>query len=519
MPPRAARPYEYTMSQEGSYQRELVLPRFLLECFPEPLVVLNEHAAVVDANRPAKEAFGFDVVALFEQAAKEPAVQEFLGQLRANGNATLELQRPMKKGGVGQFVLKGVQIGGHAVVIARDLTERRTLDEEVRQLRRMQSLGFVTASVIHDFNNLMVPIRCLSELLSKQLQAESSAAALLAEVRFAAERAASLVRDVHVLARARTSAFEPLDLTAVIREMRPLVDRMLGGNVDLELSLEERLGEAVVDRERLENAVLNLIANARDAMPHGGRLTISTANVAFVGGPADDDAASPPGYVALIVEDSGIGMTEEVRARVFDRFYTTKHPGSGSGLGLASVQRFVTESGGLISVHSEPGRGTTVTIHLPRVGRRERPTIPDIQARDTRGDGDETVLVVDRDEPVRRTVKAVLQARGYRVLEASSAENALKAAQDSSPSIDLALVDTALPRTDLARFLEQLGKASRGMSILLMSTEERPKNLPISVIGERFLRKAFSEQELVRAARAALDRKPGRRARSERRAD
>jgi len=503
------------MTQEGSYQRELVLPRFLLEGFSDPLVVLNEHGAVVDSNRPAKEACGFDIVALFEQATDDPQVQEFLGQLRANGSATLELQRVMKKGGVGQFVLKGVQVGAHAVVVLRDLTERRTLDEEVRQLRRMQSLGFVTASVIHDFNNLMVPIRCLSELLSKELQAESSAAALAAEVRFAAERAASLVRDVHVLTRARTSALEPLDLSAVILEMRPLVDRMLGGNIDLELALDERLGEAVLDRERLENAVLNLIANARDAMPHGGRLTISTANVAFVGGPGDDDASSPPGYVALIVEDSGIGMTEEVRARVFDRFYTTKHPGSGSGsgLGLASVQRFVTESGGLIALHSEPGRGTTITIHLPRVGRRERPTIPDIEPRNAQGNGDETVLVVDRDEPVRRTVKAVLEARGYRVVEACSAEKALKAAQNGAPAIDLALVDTALPRTDLPRFLVQLGKAARGMRILLMSTEEKPANLPISVIGERFLRKAFSEQELVRAARAALDREPGRRTR------
>jgi two-component system, cell cycle sensor histidine kinase and response regulator CckA len=505
------------MTQEGSYQRESVLPRFLLESFSEPLVVLNEHAAVVDANRPAKEPRGLDVMALFEPAGRDQLVEEFIGRLREQGSATLELQRMMKRGGVGQFVLQGVKIGVHAVVVVRDLTERRTLDEEVRQLRRMQSLGFITASVIHDFNNLMVPIRCLSELLSKELAPESPAAGLAAEVRFAAERAASLVRDVHVLTRTRTSALEPLDLSAVILEMRPLVDRMLGGNIDLELSLEERLGEAVVDRERLENAVLNLIANARDAMSHGGRLTISTANVAFVGGPADDDDASPPGYVALVVEDSGIGMSEEVQARVFDRFYTTKHPGSGSGLGLASVQRFVIEAGGLIALHSEPGRGTTITIHLPRVGRRERPTIPDLAARDAHSGGNETVLVVDRDEPVRRTVKAVLQARGYRVVEACSAEKALRAAQNGAPAIDLALVDTALPRTDLPRFLEQLGRASRGMSIVLMSTEERPSNVPISVTGERFLRKAFSEQELVRAARAALDRESSRRLRSERR--
>jgi two-component system, cell cycle sensor histidine kinase and response regulator CckA len=515
MPWLEARPYEYTMTPEGTYQRELVLSRFLLDGFPEPVVVLNEHDAVVDANRPANDARGLDIVALFEQTAADQRVREFLGQLRAHGSATLELQRPTKRGGVGQFVLEAVRIGLHSVVVVRDMTERRTLEEEVRQLRRMQSLGFITASVIHDFNNLMVPIRCLSELLSKELAAQSPAAGLAAEVRFAAERAASLVRDVHVLTRARNLALEPLDVSAVILEMRPLLDRMLGGNIDLELSLDDGLGEAVVDRERLENAVLNLIANARDAMPHGGRLTISTANVAFVGDPGDAEASSRPGYVALIVEDSGVGMTEEVRARVFDRFYTTKNPGGGSGLGLASVQHFVTESGGLIAVHSEPGRGTTVTIHLPRVGRRERPTIPDVETRDTQ-DGDETILVVDRDEPVRRTVRAVLQARGYRVIEASSAENALEAARAGKPAIDLALVDTALPRTDFLRFLEQLGAAARGMSIVLMSTEERPANVPTRVIGERFLRKAFSEQELVRTARTALDRQARNRAKGER---
>ena len=505
----AARPYEYAMTLEGAYQRELVLARFILEGFSEPLVVLDADGAVVDRNGAARDRPGLDIVSLFEQSAKDEQIQGFLAQVRAHGRASLELQRVIEQGGVGQFVLAGILVGSYTVVVLRDLTERRTLEEEVRQLRRIQSLGLITAGVIHDFNNLMVPIRCLSELLSKELDPGSPAGGLATEVRFAAERAASLVRDVHALTRARSSALEPLDLSAVVRDMRPLFDRILGGDIDLELSLEQRLGEAVVDRVRLENALLNLIANARDAMPHGGRLTISTANVAFVGNAAADEASSPPGYVALVVSDSGIGMSEEVRARVFDPFYTTKRSGGGSGLGLASVQRFVTESGGLISVHSEPGRGTTMTIHLPRVGRRERPTIPDVESRDAQG-GDETVLVVDRDEPVRRTVKAVLQAHGYRVVEASSAENALEAARNGIPAIDLAVVDTALPRTDLPQFLEQLGQSRRGMSILLMSTEERPKHLPLSVTGERFLRKVFSEQELVRAARAALDRRPNR---------
>jgi two-component system, cell cycle sensor histidine kinase and response regulator CckA len=492
------------MTQEGSYQRELVLPRFIIDCFPEPLVVLDEQAKVVDANSAAKDARGLDVVALFEPAAEDPRIQRFLGKLRGEGRASLELQRNLKKGGVGQFALEGVQVGTHSVVVIRDLTERRTLDEEVRQLRRMQSLGFVTASVIHDFNNLMVPIRCLSELLAKELEEQSPAAGLAAEVRFAAERAAALVRDVHVLTRARTSALEPLDLSAVIDEMRPLVDRMLEGKIELELSLEQSLGEALIDRERLENAVLNLVANARDAMPHGGRLTISTANVAFVGNGGDNEEPSPPAYVALVVEDSGVGMTEEVRSRVFDRFYTTKS-GAGSGLGLSSVQRFVTDSGGLIAIHSEPGRGTAVTIHLPRIGRRERPTIPDVEIRDAAQGGDETVLVVDRDAPVRSTVKAVLQARGYRVIEACSAEKALEVVRKETPAIDLALVDTSLPRTDYPRFIEQLGAARRGVSILFMSTEESPENLPSRVASESVLRKAFSERELVRAARTALD--------------
>jgi len=477
----------------------------VLDGFKEPLIVIDDQGTVVDANRAASAGSGLDLISLFGKVGDDPRLSAFLRELRVKDRHALELELPASNV-ARHFLLEGVVVDGKAVILARDRTEQQNQDEEVRQLRRMQALGLVTASVVHDFNNLMVPILCLSELLTKELDRSSPAASLAADVRFAAERAAALVRDIYTLTRAREASREPVDLSGVIKDLLPLIERMLAGKVELCLGLEARLGNALVDRERLEHAILNLIANARDAMPHGGRLTITTANVAFVADPANSDGSGAPSYVTLVVEDTGVGMTEAVRARVFDSFYTTKEAG-GTGLGLASVKRFVGESGGLIALHSEPGRGTLVTMHLPRIGRHERPTIPDLGGAEAKGRG-ETILVVDDDEPVRRTVKAVLEACGYTVIGASSAEDALRAAESTEASIDLMLIDTTLPRTDYQHFLPQLRASASRAGVLFMSALENPGIQGPHADGDRLLKKAFSIRDLMRETRAALDAAP-----------
>jgi two-component system, cell cycle sensor histidine kinase and response regulator CckA len=492
------------MTRKPSYSRQEVLGRFVLECFAEPVIVLDRSGSLVDSNRAAQDALAAGAIPELDAAERDQRIAEFLRAVDATGGSSLEIWQTTQEGRNRRLLLDGFAIDEFRVVVARDVTRRREQDEEVRHLRRMQSLGFITASIAHDFNNVLVPIRCLSGLLARELQEGSRAAGLAAEVQSAAERAAWLVRDVRAMVRARPSAPEAVDLTELLLGIRPIVERLLGDDVDLMLAVDSALGEVSVDRERLEHALLNLIANARDAMPRGGRVTISAANVALVAGRASDAESAANAYVTLTVEDTGIGMTPDDRAHAFERFYTTKDRAGGTGLGLASVYRFVTDTGGLISLQSEPGHGTTVTIHLPRAGRRERPTLPDLLPRDVRG-GDETVLVVDRDESVRLAVRAVLESRGYRVLDADSPDSSVPIARSSEPPVALALVDAALPRSNYFTFLPELRSVMFKGRILLMSTDTSARLERIRSACDGLLTKGFSEADLVRAVRSALD--------------
>jgi len=342
----------------------------------EATVVVADDGRTVLMNRAAREFAGVDLAALLGEPAAARDLTGFRSELSARGRATIAVQLTDAAGCDRQLELEGRREGKGFVVVARDVTERRRLLDELSQLRRGESVGYLAASVAHDLNNLLMVVVCSSAALANEVGHRERLLDLVHEIQLATSRATTMVRQLHSPQRHESPVREPVSLNEVIADIQPLLERMVGPKVDVSLALGAHVGEATVDRDAFEHVLLNLAANARDAMPHGGRLTIGTRGVSL----GEDE---PPGcageYAVIAVSDTGTGMSREVKERMFDRFFTTKGAARGTGLGLSMVRRFVDESGGCVSVHSYPGQGTTVSLYLPRVscGQRsaERPPI------------------------------------------------------------------------------------------------------------------------------------------------
>ena len=319
------------------------LDRFFAAHCEDAIVLLGPDGRAAELNDAAR-ALPIDARALFEHGL--PEVRE-LRQRLARGERATAMITFSEPGSLRAIELRGWPLGEGALVVLRDRTAQRALEEELRHLRRVEAIGMVSAALAHDLNNLLGVVLVATTALRAGATGEH--AELVQHIQDAAERASALVHDMLGVARVRTATAEEVDVGAVVTELRPLLSRVLGSDIELTTSVARALGRTAVDRARLEHALVNLVVNARDAMPDGGRVAISVARV----------GAS----VSLRVADEGIGMTQEVRDRVFERFYTTK--ASGTGIGLASVHGFVRESAGTISVESEPGAGTVVEIRLP----------------------------------------------------------------------------------------------------------------------------------------------------------
>jgi signal transduction histidine kinase len=349
------------MPTEPPGDPQLGLYRFAFEQAPYPTIVLREDGRVLLQNGAARALPHEVVERLFAGDGRE--LDLFFRELASKGHSHAEIDVAARA-----FAIDGCMHGAQLVVTLRDLGVQRVLETELRALKRVESLGQFTAGLAHDFNNLLTPILWLSACLETELPAGGQARELARDTRIAAEKAASLARQTLGLVRrepvrGRAAA---VSVNPVVADMRTLIERIVGGQIRVEVALGGDAGLAVLDRERLERALVDLAVNARDAMPEGGRLTVTTKGVSFDQAEASStEGASAIDYVCLQVTDTGSGMTPEVRARVFERFFTTKAPGRGTGLGLSAVQRFVAESGGCIAVHSQPGRGTTVALYFP----------------------------------------------------------------------------------------------------------------------------------------------------------
>jgi PAS domain S-box-containing protein len=350
------------MDENGLYQS-------LFEDSFEPTIVVGDDDRIVVMNRAARDFPGVDLAALLEEPATDSFLEGFRSELKARGPATVEVQRIDAHGRVRYVELQGRRASQGFVVVARDVTERHQLEDQLFQLQRGELLGYQAASVAHDLNNLLSVIVCSSAALAHEVGDRAHLLDLVHEIQAATNRGAKMLRQLLSPHRRKASVRQPVNLNDAIAGIQPLLERIVGPEVELSLALGADVGEATIDRDALEHALLNLAANARDAMPRGGRLTIGTRDVSL----GDEEMAGLGGhYAAIAVSDTGFGMTREVRERMFDRFFTTKGATQGTGLGLSMVRRFVTESGGCVSVHSDPGQGTTLSLYLPRTRGRER---------------------------------------------------------------------------------------------------------------------------------------------------
>jgi PAS domain S-box-containing protein len=389
----------------------------------------------------------------------------------------------------------------------RDVTDRRTLEDQLRQAQKMEAVGQLAGGIAHDFNNLLTAIIGNGELLLREMEISDSRRLDLLEINRAAHRAATLTRQL--LAFSRKQILQPrlLNLNHVVTELSTLLRRVIGEHVELRLDLDPALGLVLADPGQMEQVITNLAVNGRDAMPSGGCLTIRTltldgSHVPHTG-PEDAELLGP--HVALSVGDDGVGMDDRTRARLFEPFFTTKELGRGTGLGLATVYGIVRQSGGHIRVHTRLHEGSIFTVYLPRA---EGPVRPDDESAGSTEDpgGAGTVLVVEDEEAVRTLACRVLRGKGYRVLEAASADLALAILGGSTDPIDLLLTDVVMPGMSGPVLADRLLGRHPSLRVLYMSgyaeeAIERQGSLPA---GGELLEKPFTADQLARRVRAAI---------------
>jgi len=388
----------------------------------------------------------------------------------------------------------------------RDVTDQRRLQQQVLQSQKMEAVGRLAGGIAHDFNNLLTVITSYSDLLLEDLAPGDAKRDDLEQVRKAADGAAALTRQL--LAFSRQQAVEPrvVSLNTVVEGLHKILRRVIGEDIELTTTLAPDLGAVRADVGQLEQVLMNLAVNARDAMPTGGRLTVETANVEHDPDYARDrEAAAVRQFAMLAVSDTGCGMDEATKARIFEPFFTTKEPGKGTGLGLATVYGIVKQAGGFIWVYSEPGQGTSFKIYLPEVDATAERTTAVAGARAPRGT--ETVLLVEDAAAVRAVTKQVLERQGYVVLEAPDGEAALRLAQQHRGPIHLLLTDVVMPRVSGRELAERLTQVRPDMRVLYASgyTDDSVVRHGILELGTAYLQKPFSPESLARKVRDVLD--------------
>lgn len=392
------------------------------------------------------------------------------------------------------------------LVLATDMTARLSLEAQLRQSQKMEAIGSLAGGIAHDFNNLLTAIIGYSQMLLVKFDHGDPIRSDIEEIEKAGRRAASLTNQL--LAFSRKQMLEPriLCLNSVLDEIEKLFRRLLGENIDLITLLRPDLGSVKADPGQLQQVIMNLVVNARDAMPSGGTLTIETANVemdaAYVSGHAE---ISPGSYVMMAVSDNGCGMDIETQDRIFEPFFTTKGSGKGTGLGLSTVYGIIKQSGGHIWVYSEPGHGTTFKIYFPRA-EQEAALLQANAYYKSPARGTETVLLVEDEQSVRQMAARVLQEQGYRVLQASNGEESLQVAKGYADDIHLLLTDVVMPGMSGSALANQIQKA-RSIKVLFASgyTDDSIVHHGMLDPGVAFLQKPFTPDGLARKVREVLD--------------
>jgi PAS domain S-box-containing protein len=391
--------------------------------------------------------------------------------------------------------------------LQEEMDQRMKLEDQLRQAAKMEAVGRLAGGVAHDFSNLLTAILGYSSLLLKQSPRDDPDRDKLEQVLLAAEKASKLTQQLLAFSRKQVLEVKELDFNLLIDNLEKILSRTIGEDIELVTVFEPTLGKVVADQGQIEQIVVNLVVNARDAMPNGGKLTLETHNAFLSEDYADVHPEVAPGhYVMFAVTDTGIGMDQDTAGKIFEPFFTTKEPGRGTGLGLSTVFGIVKQHRGHICVYSEPGLGTTFKVYLPRVESALR-AWPDGSEGTPESRGTETVLVVEDEEIVRRFTKVALEQLGYRVLSADGPAQALEITEHYEGQIDLVLTDVVMPHLDGQRLYNMIVKMRPGIKVLYMSGYAGNAIVHHGVLdpGVAFLQKPLTIEKLASKVREVLD--------------
>jgi len=447
-------------------------------------------------------------------SVKETAVK----MLKGESSQPYEF-RGVKKNGKCMWVMERVtsmNYKGRRAILGNfmDITEHKrkeeemaTLQEQFRQSQKMEAIGKLAGGIAHDFNNLLTVIKGYSQLSIADLNEDDSLRENIREIKNAADKAADLTRQLLAFSRRQILEMKVLDINVILENLDKMLRRVIGEDIDLVTVLEKDLGRVKTDPGQMEQVIMNLVVNARDAMPKGGKLTIETAKAELDEGYARNHVAVKPGsYVMLSVSDTGEGMSPEVKNRIFEPFFTTKERGKGTGLGLSTVYGIVRQSGGNIWVYSELGKGTAFKVYLPRVDEplsKERLKA----SKEEIPRGNETVLLVEDDEEVRRLAGRILERKGYKLLVASHGEEALLVCRDYKEPIHLVVTDVVMPKMSGREVAKRIEHVHPEMKVLYMSgyTDNAIAHHGVLEEGMNYIQKPFAVDALSRKVREVLD--------------
>ncbi len=390
--------------------------------------------------------------------------------------------------------------------IARDITERKSLEDQLIQAQKLESVGRLAGGIAHDFNNMLTAINGYSDLTLRKLSADDPLRANIEEIKKAGERSALLTSQLLAFSRQQMLVAVVLDINDVVTDTIAMLRRLIGEDIELITALNTKSGSVKADPGQLSQIIMNLAVNARDAMENGGKLTIETSNVFFDDDYTKDHIGVLPGaYVTLSISDTGSGMSPETQQRMFEPFFTTKEVGKGTGLGLATVYGIVKQSGGNIHAYSELGHGTSVKVYLPRVAGELAETLR--EAPRELFSGSETILLVEDEEVVRNLSCKILESCGFKVLQAENGIAALALFERENPTIDLLLTDVVMPQMGGRELAEELGRRTPGLRVLFTSgyTDDAVVRHGILGTGANFIQKPFTLDALLRKVRELLD--------------